>query len=143
VAQAFTVIAQNRTVLVRSPTLVVDVVEIHAVTRPHGVTFVRAIPVATWQHGGVAAALEPIAEHIEHIMAVRPVVSAGSVQRVNASGLVQNYVEFVVHARDSVGPNAVQQQGTVLIPVQALHDQPDFEAYFKPVLDALDAAATA
>lgn len=142
-AQAFTVIAQNRTVLVRSPTLVVDVVEVHAVTRPHGVTFVRAVPVATWQRGGVGAALEPIAEHIEHIMESRPVVSAGAVQSVNRNGLVQNAVEFVVHARDSAGPNAANMLGTVTIPVQALHDQPDFENYFKPVLDSLDAAAGA
>lgn len=142
-AAGFTVIAQNRTVLVRSPTLVVDVVEIHAVTRPSGVTFVRAIPVATWQHGGVGAALQPIAEHIEHIMDSRPVLSAGAVQNVNRNGLVQNSVEFVVHARDTVGPNAALHVGTVTIPVQALHDQADFEAYFKPVLDALDAAAGA
>jgi hypothetical protein len=143
VAGNFTVIAQNRTVLVRSPTLVVDVVEVHAVTRPHGVTFTRAIPVATWQRGGVGAALAPIAEHIEHIMDVRPVVSAGGVQNVGRNGLVSNAVEFIVHARDAVGPSAFQHQGRVLIPVQALFDQPDFEPYFKPVLDALDAAAGA
>jgi hypothetical protein len=143
VAGAFTVVAQNRTVLVRSPTLVVDVMEIHAITRPHGVTFTRAIPIATWQRGGTGAALAPIAEHIEHIMDVRPVVSAGGVQDVGRSGLVQNSVEFIVHARDSVGPGAEQHQGRVLIPVQALHDLNDFEAYFTPVLDALDDAAGA
>lgn len=139
----FSVVGQNRTVLVRSPTLVVDVMEIHAVTRPHGVTFTRAIPIATWQHGGVGAAIGPIATHIEHIMDSRPVVSAGGIQEIGRNGLVQNAVEFIVHARPAVGPGAEQHQGRVVIPVQALHDLPDFEAYFKPVLDALDEAAGA
>lgn len=142
-AATFTVIAQARTVLVRSPTLVEDVMEIHALTHPHGVGFVRDVPIAAWKAKGVKPLLQPIADHIEHIMDVRPVVSAGPVQNVNRSGLVINAVEFVVHARPDVGPDAALHTSTVTIPVQALHDHAAFDAYFNPVLDALDNAAKA
>lgn len=140
-ANAFQVVGQQRTVLVRSPSSVEDVMEIHAVTKPSGVGFVRDVLYTTWKAKGVGPLLQPIAEHIEHIMDVRPVVSAAPVQTVDANGLITNAVEFVVHARDTAGDRAQAMTSTVVIPVQALHDQADFASYFVPVLDALDAAA--
>lgn len=137
----FAVTAQTQTVLVRSPTLVEDVIEIHAVTKPHGVTFVRDVPIAAWRAKGVGPLLEPIAAHIEHIMTSRPVLSAGAVQDLGTGGLIANYVDFVVHARKAPASTAQLQTATVRIPVQALHDRDEFESYFKPVLDALDATA--
>lgn len=141
-ADNFQVLATNRTVEVRSPTLVEDVVEIHAVTKPSGVTFTRAVPYKVWAAAGAAGTIDVIAEHIEHIMAVRPnVISGAAIQQVNQSGLLVNAVEFVVQIDPPSDSQPGPFQATVDIPVQVLHDQDSFDAYFAPVLDALAATA--
>lgn len=142
-AASFQIDGQNRTVLVRSPTLVVDVVEIHAHTRPSSVSFVRAIPFATWKAHGVGAALQPIAAHIEAIMVKYPVVSGSAIQRVMGGGLIANYVEFVVTLPDTPDDQTPAQTATVQIPVQALYGLTDFGKYFGPAIAALVAAAAA
>lgn len=138
----YTVLATNRTVDVRSPTLVEDVMEVHAITSPSGVTFVRLIPYKTFAAKGAGPSIAPIAEHIEAIMAARShVVSGAAVQGVDQSGLLTNSVEFVVEydsADDNVpGPFS----DTVTIPVQALYDQTTFDNYFDAVVQRLAAEA--
>jgi hypothetical protein len=143
VAAGFTIDGQTRTVLVRSPTLVQDVVEIHAHTRPSNVSFVRAILYTTWKAHGVGAALAPIASHIEACMAKYPVVSGSAVQHVTAGGLITNYVEFVVTLPGTADDETPTQTATVQISVQNLHDLTNFDKYFNPVIAALVAAAGA
>src|SRR5207253_5157821 len=117
-AANYSVIAQQRTVLVRSPTRVEDVQEIHAVTHPHGVTFVRYVPIAAWRAKGIGPLIEPIAARIEGLFKRWPVVSAAAVQSVDQNGLITNGVEFIVHAgTDDLGdPEA--HTAPVMVPVQ-------------------------
>lgn len=142
-ASNFTIVGQQRTVIVRSPTHVEDAQELHVVTHPHGVNFVRVLPLSAWHAGGAAKAVGPIAAHIEHIFASHPVVSAGAVQNVTANGLVVNAVEFVVHAGHTKAGDPEAHTATVEISVQELHDKQDFSHHFAPVMAALKAAADA
>lgn len=137
----FTVVAQHRTVLVRSQTLVEDVMELTAITSPSGVTFVRSVRYDVWHSGGAGPALQPIAEHIEAIMAHWPVLSGAAIQQVDASGLITNAVEFVITLPGELGSQAPPHTTTVDVPVQALHDKTDFGSYFGPPLQALQATA--
>jgi hypothetical protein len=142
-AASFQVDGQQRTVLVRSPTLVIDVMEIHAHTRPSGVSFVRAIPYATWKAHGVGAALAPIATHIEGIMAKTYSVSGSAIQRVSQGGLITNYVQFVVTLPNTPADSTPSQTATVEISVQDLYDKTNFDSVINPVLAALEAAVGA
>lgn len=141
-AKQYDVVATNRTVDVRSPTLVEDVEEVHALTKPSGVSFVRLVPYKTWQSKGAGPALAVIAEHIEHIFAARPhVVSGAAVQLVDQSGLLKNAVEFVVEIEGATDAQPGPFRDTVTIPVQALHDLDAFDSYFDPVVKQLTAQA--
>ena len=131
------VLAQNRTVLVRSPTVVEDAMEIAAQSTPSGIGFVRVILYTTWLQSGPKEPLQPIADHIEQIVANHPVVSGAPVQRVDASGLVSNWVEFQVTTKAQHGSPTPTMVAPVRIPVQALHDDTDFARYFAPVEHAL------
>ncbi len=137
----FTIVSQHRTVLVRSQTLVEDVMELTATTTPSGVTFVRSIKYDVWHSGGARAALQPIADHIEAIMDSWPVVSGAAVQQVDASGLITNAVEFVLTLPGELASQAPAHTVSVDVPVQALHDQSDFGSYFNGPLQALQANA--
>lgn len=142
-ADQFIVLAQHRTVAVRSPTVVEDVEEITAQTKPSGVTFTRTVPYAVWHAQGASGLLEPIAERIEEILLKWPVSGGVGTQTLDPSGLVVNQVEFTV----SINPPDPSQPGpmtaTVSIPVQALYTDTDFARYFQPVVDALTATANA
>lgn len=137
----FQIVAQHRTVLVRSQTLVEDVMELTAITTPSGVTFVRAVKYDAWHAGGSHDALQPIADHIEAIMAHWPVLSGAAIQSVDASGLITNAVEFVLTIPGELGSQSPPHTTTVDVPVQALHDHTDFTSYFAGPLQALQAAA--
>lgn len=143
-AADYAILATNRTVEVRSPTLVEDVMEVHAQTKPSGVTFTRAIPYSTWKAGNAGASLAIIAQHIEHIFASRPhVVSGAAVQQLGQNGLLSNGVEFVVSYDSTDGSGRGPFSDTVTIPVQALHDDDTFDRYFDPVVKRLAAEAAA
>lgn len=138
-AADYTIQATNRTVDVRSPTLVEDVMEVHAITKPHGVTFVRLVPYKTWQEKGAGPAIGVIAAHIEHIMDARPhVVSGAAVQHVSQAGLIVNSVEFVVQVDGPTDLSPGPFRDTVTIPVQVLHDHDSFDSYFTPVIHRLE-----
>lgn len=141
-ATDYTVVASNRTVLVRSATLTEDVEELHVVTKPSGVTFVRDVLYTVWKSGAWKAGIELIAQHIEHIFAVRPhVIAASGVQQVDAQGLISNAVEFIVSVDGTSDANPGPFQSTVTIPVQVLHDDDAFDSYFDATIASLTATA--
>lgn len=143
-ADNYEILATNRTVDVRSPTLVEDVEEVHVSTKPSGVTFVRLVPYKTFAAKGAGPSVEPIAAHIEHIMASRPhVVSGAAVQGVDQSGLLTNSVEFLVEYDDETGSRPGPFSDTVTIPVQTLYEETSFDHYFDPVVQRLAAEAAA
>lgn len=136
----YRVIGAVRTTQMRTPTSAQDVEELTVSTRPSGVNFVRNVPYQSFTAGTYHADLARIATHIEHILASRPhVIGASPVQTVDAQGLIRNAVQFLVSytAKDGTGPF----QDTVNVPVQALHDDESFDAYFDPVVKVLAAAA--
>lgn len=140
-AASFTVVAQQRTILVRSPTRVEDVQEIHAVTHPHSVTFVRYVPITAWKAKGAAALIAPIAERIEGLFHRWPILSAGAVQDVDGNGLITNGVEFVVHAGKAKSGDPEAHTATVTVPVQELVGEHDLGHLFAPVIEALQHVA--
>lgn len=117
--------------------------EIHAQATPSGIGFVRTILYSTWANGETKAALQPIAEHIEQVREHHAVVSGSPVQRIDASGLVSNWVEFIITTKAQKGSPTPTMTAPVRIPVQALHDLTDFTRYFAPVEKALQSAAGA
>ena len=140
-AEAFTVIAQRRTVQARPNGAVQDVVELTARTSPSGVTFTRIIPVATWQAQGVHDALAPIAENIEAIMRDYPVVGAAPAQEIDTSGLISNAIDFTLTTEGERGSPAPAHTTVVRVPVQALRGTGGFAGTFAAAVAALEHAA--
>lgn len=133
------VLGVNPTVLVRSPTVTEDAIEVVAQATPSNIGFVRVIAYQTWLDHGPSAPLQPIADHIEQIVANHHVVSGGPVQKIDAAGLVSNWVQFVITTATQARAPSQTFTAPVLVPVQALHDLDNFAHYFEPVEKALAA----
>jgi len=143
VASSFRILSSRRTIQVRSQTLVEDVQEIVAEALPSGVTFTRLVPLQTFQAQGASALIAPIANNIQAIIDQGYAVGGIGVQKVDANGLISNWVDFTVE----INPPDATQPGpfttTVEVSVQALHDQTDFADTFDPTIQNLAALASA
>lgn len=138
----YRIIGAIRTTQMRTLSSAQDVEELTVSTKPSGVNFVRNVPYQAFTAGDYHGELATIAGHIEHILAARRhVIGASPVEDVLPNGLIRNAVQFLVSytAKDGTGPF----QDTVTIPVQALHDESSFDAYFDPVVKRLADAAAA
>jgi hypothetical protein len=109
----------SRTIQVLSPTQVVDVERIDAVTTPSGVPFWRYVPVPAFLAEGSGPWLEPLASAIEQRLASGLADAASMIEDTDANGLIQDLVRFTVSVPPGpgkLGPFTT----TVDVPVQLL-----------------------
>ncbi len=140
-AAQYTVVSQNRTVQVLSQSQVNDVMEVGAVTIPHGVYYQVEVPYPDWLAGYSDFALSGQAAFIEGAFAEPYVVGAASAQDVDpASGLLVNYVDFTLRIASPAGTSGVQQT-TARINPSVLPLAIDYNVIFAPYLTALNETA--
>ena len=121
-AGTWEVVSSRRTTQVLSPTRTLDVMLIGVQTIPHGVYFERAVPYADWVQSPVGVALyaEPPADNIEYLLSQGTAVAASYIEDLDASGLVQGFIEFVLQV-NSTDPNRPGPfQTTVDIPISVV-----------------------
>lgn len=127
-----TIQTTSRTIQVISPTQVLEVLEIGASSDPSGVFFLYEFPYNTWIAGGgpaaVKAAVDPIGDDIEQMLADPNVAGVSFAQDVNASGLLVGYIEIIVQ----IPPPSAKQIGpfrtAVLVPIEILGN-PEFAGF--------------
>ena len=102
-AANFQIQTQNRTVQVLSPNQVADVMEVGATTIPHGVYFEVIVPLTVWGTSGQTAFIDPLATAIEQYLTGGVADSAYWWQDVDASGLLTDYIRFMVSITPPAG----------------------------------------
>jgi hypothetical protein len=113
------VVTTRRATQVLSPTRVQEVEIIGVVTKPHGVYFERAIPWADWIQSPAGAdfyAAAP-AGNIEYLLTSGTAVAAAYVEDLDASGLVQGFMEFTVTIPTPSPAQSGPFETNVLIPM--------------------------
>ena len=116
------IVSSRRTTQVLSPTRVQDVMVIGVQTIPHRVYFERAVPYTDWVQSPVGVALyaEPPADNIEYELTSGPAIAASYIEDLDASGLVQGFIEFVLQV-ESGDPNRPGPfQTTVDVPISVV-----------------------
>ena len=88
-------------------------------TIPHLVYFERAIPYAQWVQSplGVALYATPPADNIEYELTSGPAVAASYIEDLDAAGLVQGFIEFVLQVTSSDPTKTGPFQTTVDVPI--------------------------
>lgn len=94
---------EQRTVQVVSPTQVVDVQQVGFTTSPSGVYCQVVVPWAAWQLSGAAGWVEPLAAAIEGLVGQFGTTGATFAQDVDASGLIADFLDFVVSYTPTTG----------------------------------------
>lgn len=116
----FTPLDSYRTVKVLSPTDVLDVQYVSAITTPHGLGFAYAVPIDSWNEspGNANGLLDVIAIDLEGIYTGGHLVASTPVQDLDRNGLLQDFVAAVVEY-DRTAQGLPPLQGTVNIPVDS------------------------
>ena len=112
-------VGSNRSVQVLGPTQVIDVEEAQVVTAPSGVYFSFPIPLDMWLQNQGADYLGTIASQIEQQISEGLAVTASYIQDVDPSGLLVDYLDFVVQY---VPPGGLRGpfEGVVRMPLNLL-----------------------
>lgn len=100
----YTLVSSRRTSEVVSPTVVQDVMLLGARTTPSGVYFERSVPYTDWlQSAGLVGAGERLdfyllapSDNIETELSSGRAIGASYIEDLDASGLVQGFVSFVL-----------------------------------------------
>lgn len=136
-AAGYTVVSQDRTVQVLSQTEVADVERVGFVTKPTGIYAERLVPYASWLALGAAGWIEPLAQAIENLISGGLASFATFVQDIDPSGLLADFLDFLVVYQPS-GGIGLPQTTTVRIPVNTL----TLDTSFGGVIASLDPAQT-
>lgn len=95
-AASYSVVSQQRTVQVISPTLVRDVQQVGINTHPTGVYLEYPIDLIEWRATLGAGTLGAIAEQVEGMIANTPAVAASFLEDVDDNGLLVGFLDVVV-----------------------------------------------
>ena len=95
-AASYTSLGSHRDIQVLGPTQVIDVERVAAVTVPSGVYFERIVPLTIFQGGDPGAYIAELADAIEQRIQGGVATTAAFAQDVDANGLVQDVIEFVI-----------------------------------------------
>lgn len=93
---SYTLIATESTVQVLSPTVVMDVVYCTIETSPSGVIASLPVSKAEFDAGAVGPLLGSYANDIEELVTYQHVIGGQGTQTIDATGLIQDNVAFVV-----------------------------------------------
>lgn len=136
-AAQYEVQSQRRSIKVLSQTETADVMEIGAVTKPHGVYYLVEVPYGDWLRGFAAFALGVPAEFIEAALSSGAAIGAYFVQEPDASGLLKNAVAFIVQVPNPYATQLGTQQTTIVVDYTNLPLTNDPAALFAAELAAL------
>lgn len=92
----YTVLSSNSSIQVLSPTLVLDTVTTTIQTQPSGVVAAYWLAKVDFDAGTADTLLATFASNIETIMSGGKVIAASGAESVDANGLIQQTVNFVV-----------------------------------------------
>lgn len=95
-ADNFNLVASQSSIQVISPTVVQEVVVITIQTRPHNVIADIWVTQQEWDTGATGVTLTGFAANIETVMRSPKVVGASTGQTLDANGLLQSEITFVV-----------------------------------------------
>lgn len=95
-AKNYDLITSQSSIQVLSPTVVQPVVDATIVTKPSGIVADYWLDEADWKAGTAPALLETFAGNIEHIVATGKVIGGSGSQSLDANGLLQQWVTFIV-----------------------------------------------
>lgn len=114
-ADSYSVVAQHPDVQVLGPTQVLDVQRVTIRTRPSGALLEYPVPAIIWPDAGGAIILESLASGVENMIAQGFAVAATYVNDIDETGLLVDYVEFLVQLRDAAG-RLLPQTTTARVP---------------------------
>lgn len=100
----FVLVSSRRSSEVVSPTVVQDVMLLGARTTPHNVYFERAVPYHDWLSAPVNQFdfyLLPPSDNIETALTSGPAIAASYIEDLDASGLVQGFISFVLEVKSN------------------------------------------
>ena len=92
----YSLIATETTVQVLSPTIVMDVVYATIQTTPSGVVCSLALAKADFDAGTAGTLLQFYADNVEQLVTYQHVIGGVGTQTIDATGLIQENVAFVV-----------------------------------------------
>lgn len=101
---SYSLLSHLSTVQVLSPTVVNEVVYATIQTSPSGVIASCVVDKAVFDKGEEGPLLTSFADDIEQLMNYQHVIAGQGSQRIDANGLVQDYVTFVVEYVPASGP---------------------------------------
>ena len=120
---------------------VVAVQRISVVTLPSEVAFDYLVPAATYAPGGVfdqaraELAVRPIADRIETYIGQGLASGASYSEDLNAAGLVEFYIDFVVTIPPPSGRQPGPHETIARVPISALEDSNIANAVARPILE--------
>ncbi len=117
---AFTVQTTRRTPWVLGPSQVVDAMEVGVTTSGHNIYFEVLVPYNQWKLFGAAPNVGGAAALIDLWLDDGLVVGASFVQDVDLSGLLVDYMEFVVEVPGNPGTQSGPLTNTALVPMLML-----------------------
>lgn len=95
-AASYTTLGSHRDIQVLSPTQVLDVERVAAVTIPSGIYFERIVPLTIAGTSGAGDYIAELADAIEQRISGGVASTAAFAQDVDDNGLVQDVIEFVI-----------------------------------------------
>ena len=124
---AYSLLASESTVQVLSPTIVQDVVYCTIQTKPSGVIASMPVSATAFNANQAAEELGALANNIETLMARGHIIGGAGVQTIDANGLLQDHVAFVVQYVPP-GGTSTSITAEALVPVGLLSiDDPAIE----------------
>jgi hypothetical protein len=140
-ADQYEVESQDRTLHVTGVNTAVDVMQVGARTKPHGVPYTVLVPYQDWLQGYAAFSLGGQAAFIEGAFSESYVLGAVGVQDTNpVTGLLDYFVDFTLEVPAGQGKSGPMRT-VVRIQPSVLPLAIDYGVIFGPYLDALNATA--
>ena len=113
----YSVVTQNREVLVLGPTEVIDVEKVGILTKPTGIYVEYPLPLVLWQTRAGFEILGSLASGIEQQVSEGLAVGGSYVQDYDENNLLVDFVDMVVQYVPTDG--SPPQRTSVLIPLEA------------------------
>jgi hypothetical protein len=116
-AANYTVVTQNREVMVLGPTEVMDVEKVGIATKPTGIYVEYPLPLSLWQTRAGFELLGSLAAGIEQQISSGLAVGGSYVQDYDVNNLLVDFCEFVVEYMPTDG--RPPQRTAVLVPLES------------------------
>lgn len=138
----YSLLATESTVQVLSPTVVMDVVYATIQTTPSGVICSLAVPKSEFDAGTAGPLIQSFANDVEELATYQHVIGAEGTQTIEATGLIQDNVAFIVQYVPANNPGtAITAEAVVPNGLLTEGGDPQFEsvliAQAKAIIDGV------